>query len=160
MRCNSQVSPVNLWCNHSRFTIICLSPYYCPVLFAMITVNASHYSGSWYSHSDQPIQIPNMNRSGLVSSYDFLSRTVIRPPTSISYQTTSSQLEINISLISTYTMTTSMPHQSGVFAFNSLPVNPYSMQQAFPMSYLLIVPRLMSKLRASRRQRYRFCYQC
>jgi hypothetical protein len=29
-------------------------------------------------------------------------------------------------------MTTSMPYQSGAFAFDALSVNPYNMQQAFP----------------------------
>lgn len=106
MRCNLQVNPANLWRNHSRFPVICFSPYYCPILFAMITVNESHYAGSWYSRSDQPIHIPNMNRSGPVSSYDSSSRAITHPPTSRSYQTTTSQMEINTSLISTYTMTT------------------------------------------------------
>jgi transcription elongation factor len=38
-------------------------------------------------------------------------------------------------IFSTPTMTTSVPYQSGAFAFDSMPTNPYNMQQAFPASY-------------------------
>jgi hypothetical protein len=43
-------------------------------------------------------------------------------------------------IFSTPTMTTSVPYQSGAFAFDSMPTNPYNMQQAFPASY----PQAMS----------------
>jgi hypothetical protein len=38
-------------------------------------------------------------------------------------------------------MTTSMSYQSGAFAFDSLSVNPYNMQQAFPVTYPQSIPQ-------------------
>lgn len=110
----------------------------------MTAVVASHHSGLWHSRPDQTIHIPNINMSGLVSSYDSSSRTVTHPPTSRAYQATTSHMDINMPMFSTHTMTTSMPYQPGAFAFDALPVNPYNMQQAFPVNYPQPVPHSAS----------------
>jgi hypothetical protein len=101
-------------------------------LSAMTAVVAPHHAGLWHSRSDHSIHIPNMNMSGLVSSYDSSSRTSTLPPTSRGYQATTSHMDMTMPLFSPHPMTTSMPYQSGAFAFDALSVNPYNMQQAFP----------------------------
>jgi hypothetical protein len=106
----------------------------------MTAVVASHHAGLWHSRSDHSIHIPNMNMSGLVSSYDSSPRTSTLPPTSRGYQATTSHMDINMPLFSTHSMPTSMPYQSGAFAFDALSVNPYNMQQAYPVSYQQAIP--------------------
>ncbi|KAF2798356.1 zinc finger protein-like protein OZF [Melanomma pulvis-pyrius CBS 109.77] len=101
----------------------------------MTAVVASHHPGLWHRRPDQTIHVPNMNMSGLVSSYDSSSRTVTLPPTSRAYQATTSHMDINMPMFPAHTMATSMPYQPGVFAFDTLPVNPYNMQHAFPVNY-------------------------
>ena len=41
-------------------------------------------------------------------------------------------------------MTSSVPYQSGTFAFDSLATNPYNLQQAFPVTYPATIPQTMS----------------
>jgi hypothetical protein len=85
-----------------------------------------------------------MNMSGLVPSYDNPSRTATNPPTSRAFQPTTSHLDINMPLFSTHPLTTSVPYQPGAFAFDSLSVNPYNMQQAFPVSYPPSIPHAVT----------------
>ena len=101
----------------------------------MAAVVAPHHAGLWQHRTDQAIHIPNMNMSGLVPPYDSPTRTATNPPASRTYQPTSSHMDMHMPLFSTHTMTTSVPYQPGAFAFDSLSVNPYNMQQAFPVSY-------------------------
>jgi len=109
----------------------------------MTAVVAPHHADIWH-RSDQSIHIANMNLSGLVSSYDSSSRTVTHPSTSRGYQATTSHMDINMPLFSTHPMPTSMPYQSGAFAFDQLSVNPYSMQQPFSVSYPQTIPHAVS----------------
>ena len=74
-----------------------------------------------------------MNMSGLVPSYDQSSRTTTMPPTSRAFQTT--HLDLTMPIFQSNAITTSVPYQSGAFAFDSLAVNPYNMQQAFNVNY-------------------------
>ncbi|KAF2261193.1 zinc finger protein-like protein OZF [Lojkania enalia] len=101
----------------------------------MAAVVAPQPAGLWQRRTDQAIHIPNMNMSSLVPSYENSSRTVSNPPTSRAYQATTTPLDINMPLFQPHTLTTSVPYQPGAFAFDSLSVNPYNMQQAFPVSY-------------------------
>lgn len=71
--------------------------------------------------------------SGLVPSYDQSSRTTTMPPTSRAFQT--SHLDLTMPIFQSNAITTSVPYQSGAFAFDSLAVNPYNMQQAFNVNY-------------------------
>lgn len=102
---------------------------------AMAAVVAPQHAGLWQRRTDQAIHIPNINMSGLMPSYDTSSRTVTNPPNSRPFQPTTSHMDLNMPLFSTHPLTTSVPYQSGAFAFDSLSVNPYNMQQAFPVSY-------------------------
>lgn len=109
----------------------------------MAAVVAPQQPGLWQRRTDQAIHIPNMNMSGLVPSYD-ASRTVTNPPTSRAFQATSTHMDINMPLFSAHPLTTSVPYQSGAFAFESLSVNPYNMQQTFPVSYPSGLPHAAS----------------
>ncbi|KAF2657412.1 zinc finger protein-like protein OZF [Lophiostoma macrostomum CBS 122681] len=106
----------------------------------MAAVVAPQHAGLWQRRSDQTLHMPNMNMSGLVSPYDASSRTVTHPPTSRGFQPTTSHMDINMPLFSAHPMTTSVPYQSGAFAFDSLSVNPYNMQQTFPVHYPPTLP--------------------
>ncbi|KAH7122498.1 zinc finger protein-like protein OZF [Dendryphion nanum] len=103
----------------------------------MAAVVASHHAGLWPRRPDQAIHIPNMHMSGMMHPYDSTARTVTTSPASRSFQPTSSHMDMNMPLFSTHNLTTSVPYQSGAgaFAFDSLAVNPYNMQQQFPVSY-------------------------
>ena len=78
----------------------------------------------------------------MMPPYD-TSRTVSNAPVSRIFQPTSMHMDINLPLFSTNGLTTSVPYQSGAFAFDPVSVNPYNMQQAsyyppnmpHPMSY-------------------------
>jgi len=74
-----------------------------------------------------------MNMSGLLP-YDGTPRTVTNPPSTRTYQPATSHMEMHIPMFST-PLATSVPFQPGAFAFDSLSVNPYNMQQPFPVSY-------------------------
>ncbi|KAF2715167.1 zinc finger protein-like protein OZF [Pleomassaria siparia CBS 279.74] len=108
-------------------------------------VASHHHPGLWHSRPDHSIHIPNMNMPGLVSSYDSSSRSLTHPPTTRSYQpTTTSHMDMNMPLFSTHTMTTSMTYQPGAYGFETLSVNPYNMQQNFPVNYPQAIPHSVS----------------
>ncbi|KAF2114948.1 zinc finger protein-like protein OZF [Lophiotrema nucula] len=101
----------------------------------MAAVIAPPHAGLWHRRPEQTIHIPNMNMSGMLPSYDASSRTVTNPPTSRPFQATTTPMDINMPMFQTHALTSSVPYQSGAFAFDSVSVNPYNMPQAFPMSY-------------------------
>ena len=77
-----------------------------------------------------------MNMSDFASPYESHHRPVTNPSTSRSFQPTTSHVEMHgLPIFSTHAMTTSVPYQSGAFAFDSLATNPYNLQQAFPVTY-------------------------
>ncbi|KAF2254006.1 zinc finger protein-like protein OZF [Trematosphaeria pertusa] len=116
----------------------------------MAAVVAPQHAGLWQRRPDQALHIPNMNMSGLVPPYDAASRTATNPPTSRAFQATTSHMDMHMPLFPTHAMTTtSVPYQSGAFAFDSLSVNPYNMQQAFPVSYPPTIPQAVSYSGAS-----------
>jgi hypothetical protein len=87
----------------------------------MAAVVSSHHIGLWQERREPSIHIHMM------PPYD-TSRTVTNAPVSRSFQPTSTPMDINLPLFSTSGLSTSVPYQSGVFAFD--PVNTYSMQQS------------------------------
>lgn len=102
----------------------------------MAAVVASHHPGLWQHRSDQHLHFPNMNMASFSTSYEDAQRGATSPPVSGPFQAASNHLGIHgLPMFSTQTMTTSVPYQSGSFAFDSLAANPYNMQQAFPVSY-------------------------
>ncbi|KAF2680701.1 zinc finger protein-like protein OZF [Lentithecium fluviatile CBS 122367] len=108
----------------------------------MAAVVASQHPGLWHHRTDQTVHIPSMTMSGLLP-YDTAPRTTTNPPSARSYQPTTSHMDMHMPIFST-PMTTSVPYQSGAFAFESLSVNPYNMQQAFPVSYSQSIPQPVS----------------
>ncbi|KAF2004511.1 hypothetical protein P154DRAFT_572171 [Amniculicola lignicola CBS 123094] len=110
----------------------------------MAAVIAPQHAGLWPRRHDQAIHMPNMNMSGLVSSYEASSRTATNPPNSRAYHATTSHMDMSMPLFQTHPLTTSMPYQSGSFAFDSLSVNPYNMQQTFPVSYPAAISHAVS----------------
>lgn len=108
---------------------------------------ASHVD-LWQRRTQPAFRMPNMNLTNLVSSYD-VPRTITNPPEARNYHQTTSSMEMNMSLFSNNGLASSMPYQSGAFAFDSVPVNPYNMQQAFPMGYVADVPQNISYTRSN-----------
>jgi hypothetical protein len=90
---------------------------------------ASHHIGLWQEQREPSIHIPNIHLASMMPPYD-TSRTVTNAPISRSFQPTSTPMDINLPLFSTNGLTTSVPYQSGAFAFDPVSVNPYNMQQA------------------------------
>jgi hypothetical protein len=68
----------------------------------------------------------------LMPSYDNAVRTVSNPPASRAFQST--HLDLAMPMFQSHP-TTSVPYQPGAFAFDSIAVNPYNMQQGFNMQY-------------------------
>jgi hypothetical protein len=106
----------------------------------MAAVVAPQHAGLWQRRTDQAIHMPNMNMAGLVPSYD-TSRTAANPPTTRAYHASTTQMDMGMPIFQSHTLTTSVPYQSGAFAFESLSVNPYNMQQSFPVSYPPSLPQ-------------------
>ncbi|KAF2012505.1 hypothetical protein BU24DRAFT_464893 [Aaosphaeria arxii CBS 175.79] len=100
----------------------------------MAVVVASHHAGLWPRRTDQhTMHMPNMNMSGVMPSYDPHSRAVTNPPTSRPFQPTSSHMEMQMPMFPS--STTSYQSGSGAFAFDSVGINPYNMQQPFPVNF-------------------------
>jgi hypothetical protein len=88
------------------------------------------------------MHVPTMNISGLMAPYE-TPRSVTDSPVSRAYHPTTSHMDMGMPLFTTHAMTTSVPYQSGVYAYDSMPVNPYNMQQTFPINYSSNVPQVM-----------------
>ena len=84
--------------------------------------------GLWQDRRETPAHIPNMHLTNMMPSYD-ASRSTSNAPVSRSYQPTSSHMDISMPLYSANGLPTSVPYQSGAFAYDPTPVNSYSMQQ-------------------------------
>jgi hypothetical protein len=80
-----------------------------------------------------------MNMTGLLP-YDTTPRMMTNAPSARAYQPTTSHMSMPMPMFPT-AMTTSMSYQSGAFPFDSLSVNPYNMQQTFPVTYPQSIPQ-------------------
>lgn len=115
----------------------------------MTTLVASHHVDLWQQRSQTPYHhMSNMSLSGLMPPFE-TPRSVTNPPTSRAYHQATSGVEMSMPLFSTNNLSSSMPYQSGAFAFDPVPVNPYNMQQAYPISYVADVPQNISYTRSS-----------
>ena len=77
-----------------------------------------------------------MNMSDFASSYEAPHRQPTHAPSSRPFQPATSHMDMHtLPIFSTQSMTTTVPYQSGVFAYDSLATNPYNMQQAFSVHY-------------------------
>ncbi|KAF2490473.1 hypothetical protein BU16DRAFT_154047 [Lophium mytilinum] len=98
----------------------------------MAAAVASQHAGIWQQRrTDQGVHVPNMSMS-MLPSYDTSVRTVSNPPVSRAFQPT--HLDLAMPMFQSHPAT-SVPYQSGAFAFDPLAVNPYNMQQNFNMNY-------------------------
>ncbi|KAF1939328.1 zinc finger protein OZF [Clathrospora elynae] len=93
-----------------------------------MAVVASHHASFWPERREPSIHIPNMHLANMMPPYD-ASRAVTNPPVSRAFQPTTTHMDISMPLFSGNGLTTSVPYQSGVFAFDPIS-NPYNMQQA------------------------------
>lgn len=109
---------------------------------------ASHHVDLWQQRSQPSYHMSNMSLSGLMSPYD-APRTVTNPPASRGYHQTTSSTEMSMPLFTTNGLTSSVPFQSGAFAFDPVPVTPYNLQPAYPMSYVADVPQNVSYARSN-----------
>ncbi|CAI6333451.1 unnamed protein product [Periconia digitata] len=123
----------------------------------MTAVVAPHHSsGPWQRRPYPSFHLSSFNMPGLLptvsnpSAYDYSARTTTAPPppppaatttapseplTSRPFPSTTSHMDLQMPLFSAHAMSTSMPYQSTQFAFESIQVNPYNIQQNFPLSY-------------------------
>ena len=115
----------------------------------MTTLVASHHMDLWQPRSQSSYDhMSNMSLSGLMPPFE-TPRPVTNPPSSRAYHQTTSSVEMSMPLFSTHNLPPSVPYQSGAFTFDSVPVNPYNMQQAYPISYVADVPQNISYTRSS-----------
>lgn len=114
----------------------------------MSTMVASHHGDFWQQRSQHTYHMPNMSLPGLMSPFE-PQRSVTNPPPPRTYHQTTSTVEMSLPLFSTNGLTSSVPYHSGGFAFDPVPVNPYNMQQAYPMGYMADVPQNVSYARSS-----------
>lgn len=91
-----------------------------------------------------------MNLPGLMPPFE-PQRSINNPapPSPRTYQQPTSTVEMSLPLFSTNGLTSSVPYQSGAFAFDPIPLNPYNMQQTYPMGYMADVPQNVSYARSS-----------
>lgn len=108
---------------------------------------ASHHVDLWQQRTQPAYPMSNMNLSTLMPPYE-TPRSVTNPPSSRGYHQTSG-VEMNLPLFSASGLPSSVPYQSGSFAFDPIPVNPYDMQQTYPMSYASDVPQNVSFTRSN-----------
>lgn len=111
---------------------------------------ASHQGDFWQQRDQQTFHMPTMHLSGLMSPFE-PQRSVNDPaPTQPrTYHQPSSTVEMSLPLFSTNGLTSTVPYQPGAFAFDPIPVNPYNMQQTYPMGYMADVPQNVSYARSS-----------
>ncbi|KAJ5021034.1 hypothetical protein J3E73DRAFT_435105 [Bipolaris maydis] len=107
----------------------------------MAAVVASHQSGLWQERREPPFQMPNMHSSSMIPQYD-TSRAATSAPVSRSFQPTSTQMDMSMPLYSSNGLPTTVPYQPGQFAYDTAPVNPYTMQQ--PSYYQSGIPHPVS----------------
>jgi hypothetical protein len=100
----------------------------------MAAVVASQHAGLWSRQTEASMHIADMHYHNMMPTYD-THRTVTSAPPSRSFQPTTTHMDPSMPLFSTNVLATSVPYQSGAFAFESIPVNPYNMQPTYPMSY-------------------------
>jgi hypothetical protein len=100
----------------------------------MAAVISSQHAGLWSRQTEASMHIADMHYTNMMPSYD-THRDVTRAPSSQSFQPTTTHMDMSMPLFSTNVLATSVPYQSGGFAFESLPVNPYNIQSTYPMSY-------------------------
>ncbi|KAF2994600.1 hypothetical protein E8E13_002281 [Curvularia kusanoi] len=105
----------------------------------MTAMVASHQVDMW-QRNQQAYPMPNM--------YYDPPRSVSNPPSSRGYQQTSN-VEMSLPLFSATPLTTSVPYQSSSYAFDTVPVNPYDMQQTYPLGYATDVPQNLSFARSN-----------
>ena len=116
----------------------------------MTTMVASHQGDFWQQRNQHTFHMPNMHLPGLMSPFE-PQRSVndAAPPPPRTFHQTASTVEMSLPLFSTNGLTSSVPYQSGAFAFDPIPVNPYNMQQTYPMGYMADVPQNVSYARSS-----------
>jgi hypothetical protein len=111
---------------------------------------ASHQGDFWQHRNQHTFHMPNMHLSGLMSPFEPQRRVNDpAPPPPRTYHQPTSTVEMSLPLFSTNGLTSSVPYQSGAFAFDPIPVNPYNMQQTYPMGYMADVPQNVSYTRSS-----------
>ena len=100
----------------------------------MAAVVSSQHAGLWSRQTELSTHIADMHYTNMIPSYN-THRTVTSAPSSRSFQPTATHMDMSMPLFPTNVLATSVPYQSGGFAFDSIPVNPYNMQSIYPMSY-------------------------
>ncbi|KNG52586.1 zinc finger protein ozf [Stemphylium lycopersici] len=108
----------------------------------MATVVASHHSGIWEERREPSYPMNNMHHSNMIPQYD-TSRSATSAPVSRGYeQPTSSHMDMGMPLYSANGLATTVPYQSGAFAYDPTSGNPYNMQQ--PSYYAPNIPHPVS----------------
>lgn len=90
---------------------------------------AAQHTSLWQHRRVPSPHFSNMHITGLIPPYD-TSRAVTNPPVSRSFQPTTTHMDMTMPLFASNPMTTTVPYQSAVYAFDSLPVNSYNIPQS------------------------------
>jgi hypothetical protein len=74
-----------------------------------------------------------MPMSTVMPSFGALSRTTSGPQSTNTYQTT--RMDASMPMFPSAPTGTTVPYQSGIYAFDNMAVNPYNIQQTYGVSY-------------------------
>lgn len=107
----------------------------------MAAIVATRHVDFWPQRTDHSIQYSDLHFTGMMPSYS-AQRHVTNAPSPRTYQATTSQ--IDMPLFASNIHATSVPYQSGAYAFNHIPANSYNMQPNFPMHYPTNMPPAVS----------------
>lgn len=114
----------------------------------MTTMVASHHGDFWQQRSHHTYHMSNMSVPGLMSPFE-PQRSVTNTSPQRTYHQSTSTVEMSLPLFSSNGLPSSVAYQSGAFAFDPVSVNPYNMQQAYPMGYVADVPQNVSYARSN-----------
>jgi hypothetical protein len=107
---------------------------------SMAAIVAPQHTSLWQAQAEQVLHVPSMHMSGVLSTYD-TSRTVTNPATSSTpFRTVHAQMDMAVPHFPNHSLSTAVPYQSGSFAFDTMSVNPYNLQQHFAVTYPSTAP--------------------
>lgn len=98
----------------------------------MAAVAMPQHNNLLQRRSTQAMHIPNMNVSAMMPGFDGLSRPTQNPPVTRAFH---ANLDLAMPVFQNTPITTSVPFQTGSYAFDSMSVSPYNMQQPFNIGF-------------------------
>src|SRR5690242_7035538 len=109
----------------------------------MAAVVASPHTGFWQRRTDPSYHMSDLTFTSIMSPYNN-QRSMPAAPSPRSFQPTTQHMDASLPLFPGNVLATSLPYQSGTFAFDHVSVNPYNMSPNFPVSYSSSIPSAIS----------------